>query len=253
MAQHEIRDDDLLAAVGAGVLEYAQQVASRARVERAVEVVEGDGSVPPGSMLALVGSESALADARKDLGSVSEPPEAKRREGGIAAVPVLSELSYRGRVVAAGLAVDGPDGVAAAPLLFAGGKIDGKSLVVTHFHTPAGRELAEALAGLVVFRQPDLSDTERALLGRLDECDLNATVAPPYATTVFVNAIQVTSGAMPFQDPALARAVRERLPQLDAQVRSWLDDPEHVRELEALDARAAVEELVQLRARILTQ
>jgi hypothetical protein len=255
MAQHEIRDD-LLAAVGSGVLEYASEIARRLRVDRAVEVLEvDDGAVAPGSMVVLVGSESALAGLRSDLRDLGAALAPKQRsgDGGIAALPVLSEVSYRGKVVAAGLAVQDAADVAAAQLLFAGGKIDRGNLVVTHFHRPDARELADQLSSLVIVRQPQLSEVEQALLGRLDECDLNAAVAPPYATTIFVVAIDLTSGKMPYQDPALARLVSKRLPELDAQVQEWLQAPEHMRELEELDARAAVEALVQLRARLLTK
>jgi hypothetical protein len=282
MTHHASREETALAAVGAGVLQYANEIARRPALSRPVELIEVEpgesvgGALPPGSMLVLVGDDSALDDVRsaaragdgdsleRSLRVIADRAEVGL-DGGLAAVPVLTDVTYRGKVVAAGLPGGVEGGVSGSLALFAGGKVDTDGFAAVHSHTPEGEGVAQGLSSVVLIRQPDLSEVEKALLERLPEPDINATVAPPYATTIFTKAIELTSGAMPFDDPALAGAVRQRLPELhawpqqngtpevDAQVRQWLDDPQHVRELEALDARAAVEVLVRLRGQILTR
>jgi hypothetical protein len=280
-------DQDLLEAIGSSLLDYASEVRNRRRRRQGMEVFELEADVeiaapvPRGSMLAVIGSDQspevtelrAAAQAHdvealeRSLDVLGKRSQEAPRAGALAAVPVLSDIDYRGKPIAMGLAVTGPTDVAVASFVFAGGGFDPEGFSTTHLATPEGESLSESLGGVLIVRQPELSPVEQALLDRLPNADLNATVAPPYATTIFVVAVTLTSGAFPFQDPALTDAIRTRFPDLEwppprppdvdpkaaeERISAWLEAPEHVRELEALDARAAVEALVQLRQDILT-
>jgi hypothetical protein len=283
----ETAEQDLRAAIGSSLLDYASEVGKRRRRRQKMEVfeleaaVEIEAPVPRGSMLAVIGSDQspeltelrAATQARdhealdRALALLGRPSQEAPSVGALAAVPVLSELDYRGKTIAMGLGVIGLTDVATASFAFAGGGFDPAGFSATHLATPEGQSLSESLRSVLIVRQPELSPVEQALLDRLPDEDLNATVAPPYATTVFVVAVTLTSGAFPFQDPALTEAIRTRLPTLEwpprrpsetdpkageERIRAWLEAPENVRDLEALDARAAVEALVQLRQDILT-
>lgn len=283
----ETADRDLFAAIGSGLLDYADEVGKRRRSRRDLEVfelaadLEIAAPLPPGSMLAVIGSDRSaelqelraaaqtqdVESLERALAALGELSQEAPRSGSLAAVPVLSEIDYRGKTIAMGLAVTGPTDVAVASFVFAGGEIDSEGFSATHLTTPEGRSLGDSLRGVLIVRQPQLSPVEQALLERLPESALNAAVAPPYATTVFVVATQLTSGAFPFQDPTLTDAIRRRFPNLEwpppsppdpdskageERMRAWLESPEHVGELEGLDARAGVESLVQLRRDLLT-
>ncbi len=279
-------DQDMTAAIGSSLLDYAREIGERRRRRQDMEVFELEAGVelaaplPRGSMLAVIGSDQspeltelrAAAQARdvealdRGLAALGERSREGRRSGGLAAVPVLSDIDYRGKTIAMGLAVTDPADVAVASVVFAGGGFDPSGFSATHLATPEGQALSESLRGIVIARQPRLSPVEQALLDRLPDADLNATVAPPYATTIFVVATSVTQG-VPFQDPALTEAIRRRFPNIEwpppsppdtdpraaeDRIRAWLESPEHARELQTLDARAAVEELVRLRQDVLS-
>jgi hypothetical protein len=280
-------DQELLAALGSSLLEYGREVAGRLHTRRQMEVFELSAEaelsapVPPGTILAVIGSAdspelAALGSAvetrdtealDRALTALAEQSRTTAPTGGLGAVPVLSDVDYRGKPIVMGLPLAGPDDVAVASFVFAGGSFDREGFGVTHLTTPDGQALADRLRGVLIARQPRLSPTERALLDRLPELDLNAAVAPPHLATVFVVAVTLTSGAYPFQDGALSESIRTHFPQLEwpppdppvtdprttqDRLRAWLESPERARELEALDARAAVEELVRVRQRILT-
>ena len=283
----ETADRDLFGVIGSGLLDYADEVGKRRRSRRAMDVfelaadVEIAAPLPRGSMLAVIGSDRSpvvkelraaartqdVESLERALAALGELSQEAARAGSLAAVPVLSEIDYRGKTIAMGLAVTAPTDVAVASFVFAGGEIDSEGFSATHLTTPEGRSVGDSLRGVLIVRQPQLSPVERALLERLPESDLSATVAPPYATTVFVVATQLTSGAFPFQDPTLTDAIRRRFPNLEwpppippdpgstageERMAVWLESPEHAGELEGLDARAAVESLVQLRRDLLT-
>jgi hypothetical protein len=209
-----------------------------------------------GDTEALDGALTALAERSREAA----------RADGLAAVPVLTDIDYRGKPIAMGVALYGAEDVSATSFAFAGGGFDREGFGATYLTNEDGESLGGSLRSVLIVRQPKLSRAEQALLDRLPAADLNATVAPPYATTIFVVAVTLTSGAFPFQDPALSEAIRTRLPHLewpprdppvraedaDARLRAWLESSEHMGELEALEARAAVEELVRLRQGILT-
>jgi hypothetical protein len=280
------KDQDMLAAIGSSLLDYAREVGERQRRRQDMELFELEADVeiaapvPPGSMLAVIGSDQSpeLAELRaaaeahdvealdRALGALGTRSRKAPPGDGLAAVPVLSDIDYRGKTIAMGLAVIDPADVAVASLVFAGGKFDPSGFGATHLATPEGQALSESLRGIVIARQPRLSPVEQELLDRLPDADLNAAVAPPYATTIFVVAVSVTQGA-PFQDPALTEAIRRRFPNIEwpppsppdtdpkaaeDRIRASLESPEHARELQTLDARAAVEELVRLRQDVLS-
>lgn len=289
-------DESVLAALGAGSLAQDYELANRARVTGSVEVHEVSGesdsaAFPSGSIALVVGvrtsktfSDIRAAAERSNAGEVArlldalQAPRKTRRAKGpgtvnetirrLRKIPVVTEVTYRGKVLTRGLAPTPPVDAVTTTLVFAGGRIDEGGLEASHAYTPGGRSAAEEIDTLFLVRQPELSDIERALLGRLPDADINASVAPPYiAAGVFTAAATLTSGAYPFMDWALQENVRlatrgaSNWPSLeldpdagvDANMNRWLQVRDHAGTLEGLEPRAAIEALVRLRSRILAE
>lgn len=279
-------DDATLAAVAAGSLAVQFQLAARPSVRGPVEVVEVEGdrdltTIPRGSMTLVVGtSASPLVKAARAAGRSGRtaglvkaiaatargaaPASARSALGAVGGVPVVTRVSYGGKVLVDGLTLGDDEPAATTQWVFAGGRVDADAFRAVHAHLDDAQGLAEQIRTIVVVRQPDLSPFEQAILDRLGDGELNATVGAPYSTTTVVMAAITLTQGRPVLDHGLQQRIEATLEEsgiwpgplpddTDEGVRRWLETGGTQSMLEDLDARDAAETLTRLRTRLMAK
>lgn len=335
--RHIEHEPHVFAALSEATIAYRGEIVRRMRTDTRVPVFEVHAKgpapgIPGGTLLVVSGAAHApfLRSMRRaaeagDANAVGwllrehhagfgkeaqrhrfEPPEDVVQR--IAAVPVLTEVAYRGKAVAEGLPVVKGLEATAVSMPFAGGRVDSDGFVASHYH--AGRaQTGVDVDTFVVYRQPRLTPLERKILDRLPEEDINAAVGSPdlvatwaaaAAVVAVVGAVavglyvarevireyqqraaereqahgpDVLSGRPEFQVEQQLQQQADQQQQQDRQadqeadqradgqdrqkdsgsIRGWVERLENQVALEAVDARAAVTTLVQVRAALVRE
>ncbi len=198
-------DDQIVkAAMNEAILAYRGEVVRRRRVEVPIAVFEAKTNdiapdFPGGSMIVTSGlakapfmqamrsaaqqgdaraigalllkHRSAVESAGRNRG-ISTPTNITERIGGVS---VLSEISYRGKALADGLPVIRELPATAVLLPFAGGPLDEKSFVASHFVTLAAPATTD-LDTVIIYRQPQLTPLEKRILEMLPNENIATSV-----------------------------------------------------------------------------
>jgi hypothetical protein len=320
-ARHRLRLDEtlerqVLAAFGEVAGAYASETAARRLVQSGVNVMfveadEGGALMPGGSILVATGKSRdrmyrALTKAAStgDAVRVSDVVarwldglDSRRTQdlalpaypaGRLSEIPVLTDVAYRGRVIAQAQVVGDGHGVSISRLPFTGGELDPAGFSANQFHASA--DPGFEVESLAIVREPRLTALEQRVLAefpaelsqeRLGSPGSVANWGLVAAAAVFVFVVvagvylareaqreiqeaqqqreqeqqQQDAGQDQAQDAGQDQeqdAGQDQQQEDDGgSLSQWLDRTELGAQLEQLEARAAVGTLLQLRTQLL--
>ena len=169
VAVYEVRADGATPGLGGGTMVVVCGMSEAPLVRRLRRAAQAGDATEVGRLL-LEEHARLRSEARNTR---YEPPDRVLRA--LAAVPVLTEVSYRGKVVAEAIPLAEGLDVVTVVLPFAGGAVDPDGFVSAHYR-PRSAEVGVDVETFVVYRQPELTPLERRILERLPDADVNASV-----------------------------------------------------------------------------
>jgi hypothetical protein len=285
--------------LGEALVALPVELVARRRNDKAAEVrfVESKEEAPglPGGVICIVSGEpgdALLDEVRKaadgrDAAAVSralEGYEERLKEAGekvagevegtsvaraIAALPAITQVSYRGKTVAEGMVVHPEMRSTRALIPYAGGELDPEAFIASTYVLPGEAFEVETV---VVVREPELTPLERKVLDRLpNELSQLAVGAPGGIAGLSLAGSGLALAAGVYLDRKIELSDDDdhelRMQEAEARVDAlegrweerhgglfWLDNQAEISgQIEQMTAGAAVQTLVQIRADLMLQ